>query len=120
MVSINWHKSVVFNACASGGKRNPLLPEVPTLAEAKLPGLENFNESFSYLVFTTKGSPPEKIKAWNDLLSDIVKRPSTAETLRMLDIQAYDSPKVSPAQWVQQRSARWEQIVRDNNIRSDQ
>ncbi|WGQ34962.1 tripartite tricarboxylate transporter substrate binding protein [Alcaligenes faecalis] len=104
----------------SGGKRNPLLPEVPTLAEAKLPGLENFDESFSYLVFTTKGSPPEKVKAWNALLSDIVKRPSTAETLRMLDIQAYDSSRVSAAQWVQQRSARWEQIVRDNNIRSDQ
>ncbi len=103
----------------SGSARNSLIPDVPTVAETKLPGLENFNESFSYLVFTPKGTPADKVQAWNTLLADIMKRPSTAQMLRTLDIHPYDASKVSEAQWIEQRSQRWENVVREAGIRSD-
>ncbi|MGO3132629.1 MAG: Bug family tripartite tricarboxylate transporter substrate binding protein [Alcaligenes sp.] len=103
----------------SGSARNPLIPDVPTVAETKLPGLENFNESFSYLVFTPKGTPADKVQAWSTLLTDIMKRPSTVQMLRTLDIQPYEESTVSPAQWMEQRSQRWESVVKEAGIRSD-
>ncbi|WP_394061588.1 Bug family tripartite tricarboxylate transporter substrate binding protein [Alcaligenes sp. WGS1538] len=103
----------------SGDTRNPLMPDVPTVAEAKLPGLENFDERFAYLVFTPKGTPPDQVQAWNTLLADIMKRPSTAQMLRTLDIRPYESSKADAVQWIDQRSRRWENVVREAGIRSD-
>ncbi|HRL20901.1 MAG TPA: tripartite tricarboxylate transporter substrate binding protein [Alcaligenes sp.] len=103
----------------SGNTRNSLMPDVPTVAESKLPGLENFDERFAYLVFAPKGTPAAKIQSWNTLLADIMKRPSTAQTLRTLDIQPYTSSTTSPAQWVQERSQRWKRIIEKEGIRSD-
>ena len=74
----------------SGAKRSPLLPEVPTVAEAGYPG---FDATFSLVLFAPKGTPKPIVEAMFKALDAALKHPDVVERLRQSDqVVVADSP----------------------------
>lgn len=79
----------------SGAKRSPLLPEVPTVAEAGYPG---FDATFSLVLYAPKGMPKAIGDAMFKALDDALKHPDVIERLRQSDQAVVaDSPDASAA-----------------------
>ncbi|MGH8795708.1 MAG: Bug family tripartite tricarboxylate transporter substrate binding protein [Caldimonas sp.] len=66
----------------SGAKRSPLLPEVPTVAEAGYPG---FDATFSLVLFAPRGTPKPIVDAMFKALDAALKDPDVVERLRQSD-----------------------------------
>jgi len=66
----------------SGARRSPLLPEVPTVAEAGYPG---FDASFSLVLYAPKGMPRPIVEAMSKALGEALQQPDVAERLRRSD-----------------------------------
>ena len=126
---IGGHVDVFFGNIAAGGPpfrdgrvkilaladthRSPMLPEIPTTAEAGLPGL--VSTGWFALAAPPKTPPP--------LTSEIAK--AAVETIKMPDVQAkFRAASVEPvgnspaemAAFVAEESRRWSDIIKKNNI----
>ena len=126
---IGGHVDVFFGNIAAGGPpfrdgrvkilaladthRSPMLPEIPTTAEAGLPGL--VSTGWFALAAPPKTPPP--------LASEIAK--AAVETIKMPDVQAkFRAASVEPvgnspaemAAFVAEESRRWSDIIKKNNI----
>lgn len=66
----------------SGAKRSPLLPEVPTVAEA---GFAGFDATFSLVLFAPRGTPAPIIDSMHAALAAALKQPDVIERLRQSD-----------------------------------
>jgi tripartite-type tricarboxylate transporter receptor subunit TctC len=126
---IGGHVDVFFGNLAAGGPpfrdgrvkilaladthRSPMLPEIPTTAEAGLPGLVSTG-------WFALAAPPKTPPA---LASEIAK--AAVETIKMPDVQAkFRAASVEPvgnspaemAAFVAEESRRWSDIIKKNNI----
>lgn len=66
----------------SGAKRSPLLPEVPTVAEAGYPGLD---AALSLVLYAPKGVPKPIVDAMVKALDDAFRHPDVIERQRQSD-----------------------------------
>lgn len=103
----------------SGSEPNALLPNVPTVASTGLPGTENFQSYFSYLVAAPKGTPEATVAYWRDLLQDIVQRPEVAERLRQMDIEVVLESTEATQTYLHNEAQRWAEVIKAANIRID-
>ncbi len=79
----------------SGARRSPLLPEVPTVAEAGHPG---FDATFSLVLFAPRGMPKAIIETMARSLDDALRHPEVVERLRLSDQTVVaESPEASAA-----------------------
>ena len=126
---IGGHVDVFFGNLAAGGppfrdgrvkilaladtRRSPMLPEIPTTAEAGLPGLVSTG-------WFALAAPPKTPPA---LASEIAK--AAVETIKMPDVQAkFRAASVEPvgnspaemAAFVAEELRRWSDIIKKNNI----
>ena len=100
----------------SGAERNPNLPEVPTLKESGIPGLEHFDATFSYLVYAPKDTPQPIVDQWNGILQNVLRRPEAAKTLNTLDIRpTFETPAAS-REWIASATAKWAEVIKAANI----
>jgi len=93
----------------TGGQRSALLPDVPTVAEAGLPG-------FSTLQWTgivaPAGTPPEIVSRVHAALATILKQPAVIERITALGQEA--SPSESPEEFrrmIRDEIRRWPAVV---------
>ena len=126
---IGGHVDVFFGNIAAGGppfrdgrvkilaladtRRSPMLPEIPTTAEAGLPGL--VSTGWFALAAPPKTPPP--------LVAEIAR--AVVETIKMPDVQAkFRAASVEPvgnspaemAAFVAEEARRWSEIIKKNNI----
>ena len=126
---IGGHVDVFFGNIAAGGPpfrdgrvkilaladthRSPVLPEIPTTAEAGLPGLVSTG-------WFALAAPP---KTPQPLASEIAK--AAVETIKMPDVQAkFRAASVEPvgnspgemAAFIAEETRRWSDIIKKNNI----
>jgi tripartite-type tricarboxylate transporter receptor subunit TctC len=66
----------------SGAKRSPLLPEVPTVAEA---GFAGFDATFSLVLFAPRGTPAPVVDTMHASLAAALRQPDVVERLRQSD-----------------------------------
>ena len=77
----------------SGVRRSPLLPEVPTVAEAGYPG---FDATFSLVLFAPRGVPKPVVDAMVKALDTALRHPDVVERLRQSDqVVVADTPEDS-------------------------
>lgn len=94
--------------------RSPLLPDVPTLSEAGLPGLE-FSTWFG--LYTPAGLPEDRRVRLHAAYSAAIQDPDTVSRLRALGVNPAGSH--TPEQFaamVDADSERWKQIIDASNI----
>jgi tripartite-type tricarboxylate transporter receptor subunit TctC len=94
--------------------RNPQLPDVPTAAEAGLPG---FEVASVYGILAPAGTPPPVVAKLASELQAILQMPETLERLQQLGIEAgYAAPDES-ARRVRSEFAKWSKLIQDANIK---
>lgn len=101
----------------SGKTRSDLLPSVPTVAESRIPGTDDFDLTFGYLVAMPKGTPPQLIERWNTLLHDILRRPGVQDRLKAMDTRPVFSTPEETRRSLANESRRMKEIVERANIR---
>ncbi len=97
-------------------KRHPLLPEVPTLIEAKA---GQVNVDMWYGVFAPPGTPPEVVARLNQELKDILALPDVRAAFQT---QGMDPATSSPEEFrrlVENDAERWAQLIKAQNIRAE-
>jgi tripartite-type tricarboxylate transporter receptor subunit TctC len=97
-------------------KRNPGLPDVPTMAEAGVPDQES--DTVTGIVMRA-GTPPEIIGQWHKEIVRIVALPEVNAQLRKL---GFDPVANSPAEFaarIKSEGAKWDKVIKDAKIRID-
>ncbi|MDB5876938.1 MAG: transporter substrate-binding protein [Variovorax sp.] len=96
--------------------RHPMLPDVPTTAEAGLPGFEL--EAWVGL-FAPAGTPPDVIAKLSESVKQALAQPETKKRADTLGIEPrYLGPEALAA-LVAKDTAYWGKIIRERNIRAD-
>jgi tripartite-type tricarboxylate transporter receptor subunit TctC len=97
----------------STSKRLAVLPDLPTIAEAALPGYE---ATTWYGLLAPAGTPKELIARLNDAIVRSIKQPEVAERLagEGADV-VFNSPEEFAA-YIRSEIARWEKVIRRAGI----
>ncbi|MBV7483111.1 tripartite tricarboxylate transporter substrate binding protein [Bordetella sp. BOR01] len=95
--------------------RSPLLPKVPTLAEAGVPGY-NFANWFGLVA--PAGTPAERIAKLNAAVRKVLQEPAVRE--RLADMGAVPAGTTPEAfgQLIRDERAKWGKIIQDRGIRA--
>jgi tripartite-type tricarboxylate transporter receptor subunit TctC len=100
----------------SGARRSPLLPEVPTVAEAGYPG---FDATFSLVLFAPKGTPKPVIDAMHAALSAALKQPDVVERLRQSDQEVVAASPAESAARLAADSKTWGAVAKRIGLQPD-
>ena len=94
--------------------RNAQLPDVPTAAEAGLPG---FEVASVYGILAPAGTPQAVVNKLAGELNAILQMPDTVERLQQLGIEASYSSHDDAARRVRAEFAKWGKVIQDANIK---
>jgi tripartite-type tricarboxylate transporter receptor subunit TctC len=97
-------------------RRMPVMPEVPTLAEAGVPGM--VIEQWWGLVAPT-GTPPAIIERLRTELEAALGHPSVREQLRLLAIEKQTNSPAEFGRFVESEMRRWGQVARDAGLKPE-
>jgi len=100
----------------AGARRVPQLPDVPTTAEAGLPGV--LMET-NYGVLGPRGMPAEVQKKIRDTLDEVVRMPEMTELLAQLGAVALTSTPDEYRSLMQSEYEKWKVVAARGNIRLD-
>jgi tripartite-type tricarboxylate transporter receptor subunit TctC len=95
-------------------KRNPLLPDVPTIAEQDLPGFEAVSW---YALMVPAGTPKPVVDRLQDEVSKILKSPAVSGKLSQLGADVDGGTSAALAATIQRETERWAEVIRKQNIR---
>jgi tripartite-type tricarboxylate transporter receptor subunit TctC len=110
-------RSGKLKALAVGSsRRSPLLPEVPTMAEAGVPGYEAYNW---WGIVAPAGTPPTVVERLHRELSVIL---ASAETQKRLAAEGAEAVPMSTAEFsafIAAETARWTRVVKEAGIKAE-
>jgi tripartite-type tricarboxylate transporter receptor subunit TctC len=97
----------------TGPRRSPLLPEVPTVAEAGLPGAENTSWG---AVLVPAGTPEAAIARLGAAVREAVGVPAVKERMAQAGADAAASSPAELAALMRREAERWGKVVKDAGI----
>lgn len=100
----------------SGSSRSPTLPEVPTLAEAGVPG---YQADFSLVVFAPRGVPEPIITRFRQAFVEALRTPEVTEKLKAGDQTVVGSSPADAAATLAVDSQKWGALVRRIHLALD-
>jgi tripartite-type tricarboxylate transporter receptor subunit TctC len=128
--TIGGHTPIAFNALPSAaalikegklralavtsGQRAPEFPDVPTLAEAGVPGQESL---FFQGVVAPAGTPKEIVDQLYREIAKILVRPEVKERLAAIGFGVSISPPEEFQAQIKSEMARWAKVIHDANIK---
>ena len=98
----------------SGLQRSVLLPDVPTVAEAGVPGYE-VNVWFGMQL--PAGTPKPVVDRLNHDIVQLLKDPETVQRFRAQGVEVVASTPAEFSKLVQSEVGKWTQLIKDANIR---
>ncbi|MGE8668082.1 MAG: Bug family tripartite tricarboxylate transporter substrate binding protein, partial [Achromobacter mucicolens] len=93
--------------------RAPSMPDVPTFAEAGVPGMEA--ATFTGLL-APKGTPPEVLNKLSEALTKILAQPTIIQRFEELGAQARGSSPEEFTRYLAAEDARWTPIIKRAGI----
>ncbi len=97
-------------------QRSPMLPDVPTMAEA---GLVGFESATNYTLFAPAGTPREVIALLNKEVNEVLKQQDLRERLLALGIIVSGGSTESIQARIPLEMAKWANVVKTANIKID-
>lgn len=97
-------------------KRSPALPDVPTNAQADIPGLES--DTLTGVV-APAGTPREIMDRWRGEIAKMVATPEVRQRLEGLGFAPVANTPEEFAERIKSEMARWGKVVHDAKIRMD-
>ena len=96
--------------------RWPEIPNVPTMAEAGLPG---FNARLWFGLMGPAGMPPQVVKMLSEKMADILARSDTKEALARIALKAESSTPEALTERIREDYEFFGRIVKSANIKAD-
>ncbi|MBR0681297.1 tripartite tricarboxylate transporter substrate binding protein [Roseomonas eburnea] len=96
-----------------GPQRHPLMPDLPTMQEAGVPG---YAAASTGALFAPRGTPPEIVARLGAAVRELVENAAFREQLGRSGGDAAASTPAELAQMMAQESEQWGQVVRAANI----
>ena len=100
----------------AGGKRSAAFPDLPTVAEAGVPG---YDYSSWIALFAPKGTPPAVLARLRGEASKVLRIPAVKERLEKSGLELWAVPAGDLPAVIREDHARWQKVVREANIKSD-
>lgn len=100
----------------TGAQRSPLVPDLPTLAEA---GLPNFRLEVWWGLFGPSGLPQPIIKRLNTELNAVLASPEIKDLLTREGATAQPGTPEALGNLVQSDLTRWTTLIKDEHIRTE-
>ncbi|KAB2905547.1 MAG: tripartite tricarboxylate transporter substrate binding protein [Burkholderiaceae bacterium] len=97
-------------------RRSSALPDVPTIAEAGVPGYE---VSPWFAVFAPAGTPADVVARLNKVLNESMKQPDTLKKLESVGAEPIGSTPQELATHLAKELDRWGKLIKERNIRLD-
>jgi tripartite-type tricarboxylate transporter receptor subunit TctC len=97
-------------------ERSPLLPDVPTIAEAGFPGLE---ASATFGLMLPAKTPPAVIAKVHAAMRRAISQPATRKQLDEMGYQVVANTPEQFATFLREQITTWTKIVKDNNIKAE-
>jgi tripartite-type tricarboxylate transporter receptor subunit TctC len=92
-------------------KRSPALPDVPTIAEAGVPGYE---QTVWNAFFAPSGTPPEIVARLNDATRKALSDPAVRKQLQGMGVEPAASTPAELTAFVKNEVAKWGKVIRDS------
>ena len=100
----------------TSAKRSPVLPDLPTVAEAALPGFESVAP---YALFAPVGTPADIIALLHREVNAVLLLPDVREKLAEQGIETSGSTPDALAAVVKGEIAKWAKVIKDGNIKPE-
>jgi tripartite-type tricarboxylate transporter receptor subunit TctC len=100
----------------SGAKRTDILPEVPTIAEAGVPGYETYNW---WGVAVSRGTPPAIIQKLNQEIGVVLKNPDIEKRLRGEGADPVIKSPEELGKYVAAEMDKWVKLAKIANIKGE-
>ncbi|KAA0179420.1 tripartite tricarboxylate transporter substrate binding protein [Cupriavidus gilardii] len=97
-------------------KRSATLPNVPTVAEAGLPGYEL---SPWFAAFVPAGTPPAVVETLNRAMVDALRKPAVQKRLAAIGAEPIGSTPAELKQHLAKETDKWGKLIRMRGIRAD-
>jgi tripartite-type tricarboxylate transporter receptor subunit TctC len=97
-------------------KRSPELPDVPTIAEAGVPGYE---ATSWFGMFAPAGTPAPVLAKLNGALVKVLADPEVKKKLAEQGAEAYSEKPEQFADFIRKESAKWSKVVKDSGATAD-
>jgi tripartite-type tricarboxylate transporter receptor subunit TctC len=94
--------------------RSRALPDVPTLAEAGVPG---FDVASWQAIYAPAGTPAEVVKRLNAEIQKIIAQPDMAEKMQGLGLEYKANTPEEFAKFGKTEIDKWSKIVKDGNVK---
>ncbi len=95
--------------------RSPLMPNIPTLAEAGLPGLES---SGWYGMLAPAGTPPRIIEKLNAAVNQMLASDAFKQQAKTLGLDLVGGAPDALARKIDEESKRWKNVIKVSNIKA--
>ena len=96
--------------------RSQLLPDVPTMTEAGLPGFEAVGLA---TVMAPAGTPAEIVNKVSGDIAAILKQPDVRDQLVGMGLEVVGSSPAEFAAYVRSESEKWGKVIRDANVKAE-
>ena len=96
--------------------RSQLLPDVPTMTEAGLPGFEAVGLA---TLMAPAGTPPEIVNRISGEIAAIVRMPDVREQLVGMGLEAVGSTPAQFTDYIRIESKKWGKVIRDAKIKAE-
>jgi tripartite-type tricarboxylate transporter receptor subunit TctC len=100
----------------TAARRSPLLPELPTVAEA---GLPDFDVSAWFGLLVAAATPASVVQRLNAETVKALRDPAARERLERLGFEVVGSSPAEFAAHVEKEAARWSRIIRESGAKAD-
>lgn len=97
-------------------KRSPELPDVPTIAEAGVPGYE---ATSWFGMFAPAATPPAIITTLNNAIVKVLAKPEVKKQINDQGAEVYSETPAHFADFIQKESAKWSKVVKDSGASMD-
>jgi tripartite-type tricarboxylate transporter receptor subunit TctC len=97
-------------------KRFPLLPDIPTIAEAGYPGFEALAWNG---ILVAAGTPRPIIQRLNSEINAILKEPTVKSALNLQGFQLIGGTPEDFAKLIRSESEKWAPVIRKTGVRID-
>ncbi|MCT9117297.1 tripartite tricarboxylate transporter substrate binding protein [Cupriavidus gilardii] len=97
-------------------KRSAALPNVPTVAEAGLPGYEL---SPWFAAFVPAGTPPAVVETLNRAMVEALRKPAVQKRLAAIGAEPIGSTPAELKQHLAKETDKWGKLIRTRGIRAD-
>jgi len=97
-------------------KRSPAFPDIPTMAEAGVPGFESLSW---YGLWAPAGTPPEIVKRMQEEIAKAYASPDLKATLASQGAEPGGEPTEAFAKFVRAETEKWGKLARDAKVTID-